>query len=107
VTPGRERDHYLQYCRAQLFAARNRRAEALAIVRQLEETAESNMSVAALVGRVYLTLGDRDRAFEWLNRGLDAGGIFLFYKDAPFWDPVRTDQRFVKLLQQMGLPGSG
>ncbi len=107
VTPGRERDHYLQYCRAQLFAARNRRAEALAIVRQLEETAESNMSAAVLVGRVYLTLGDRDRAFEWLNRGLDAGGIFLFYKDAPLWDPVRTDQRFVKLLRQMVLPGSG
>ena len=75
-----------------LFAARNRRAEALAIVRQLEEAAESNMSVAVLVGRVYLTLGDRDRAFEWLNRALDAGGIFLFYKDAPSWDPVRTDQ---------------
>ncbi len=104
VTPGRENDHYLRYSRALLLAAQNRRAEALGIVQQLEEIADSNMSVAALIGQVYLALGDRDRTFEWLNHGFDAGGIFFFYKDSAIWDPVRTDPRFVELLGRMGVP---
>ena len=96
----------MRFCRAMIFAAQDRRADAMAIVRGLEEASATNMSVANLVGRVYLALGDHDRALEWMTRAFDAGGIFIFWKDAPLFDPIRKDRRFVELLGRMGLPSS-
>ena len=106
VTPGREREPNMRFCRAMIFAGQDRRADAMAIVRGLEEASASNMSVANLVGRLYLALGDHDRALEWMTRAFDAGGIFIFWKDAPLFDPIRKDRRFVELLGRMGLPTS-
>jgi tetratricopeptide (TPR) repeat protein len=104
VTPGREHEPNMRYCRALIYAAHGRRPEALAIVRELEEATAANMSVANLVGRIYLALGDRDRALEWMTRAFEAGGIFIFWKDAPLFDPIRKDRRFVELLGKMRLP---
>lgn len=104
LTPGRERDLYLQFSRALLFAAQKRSADALAIAATLEEAARSNMASGHLIARIHLATGDRDRAFEWMNRTLDAGAVPIFYKDSPLWDSVRTDQRFVALLRRMGVP---
>ncbi|MEK6325196.1 MAG: serine/threonine-protein kinase [Acidobacteriota bacterium] len=43
-------------------------------------------------------------ALTWLERGLAAGAIGLFYKDEPVWDTIRSDGRFGDLLRRMGLP---
>ena len=43
-------------------------------------------------------------AFTWLERGLAAGAIGVFYKDEPVWDPIRSDPRFPDLLRRMGTP---
>ena len=91
LIPGRERDPYLQFCRAMLFAAQKRSTDALAIAATLEETARANMASGHLIARIHLASGDRDRAFEWMNRALDAGAVPNYYKDAPLGDSVRTD----------------
>jgi hypothetical protein len=43
-------------------------------------------------------------AFSWLDRGMTAGSIGIFYKDEPIWDPIRSDRGFAELLQHMGVP---
>ena len=52
------------------------------------------------VGQSYLQLGDRDRAFLWLARGVEAG---CFWADSlpvdPLLDDIRGDPRFPELLK--------
>ena len=56
------------------------------------------------VARVYVTLGDFESAFEWLERGYTArsrGMIFL--KGQHSWDPIRNDERFQDLMGRMNM----
>ena len=56
------------------------------------------------IAESYLLLGDRDRAFVWLNRAYEAHSGLLFLKVDPGWDPIHSDPRYADLLNQMGLP---
>ena len=56
---------------------------------------------------VYLGLGEKDKAFEWLNKAFDAGDVHLIYLPVdPKWDEYRSDRRFVDLLARCGFPAS-
>jgi serine/threonine-protein kinase len=53
---------------------------------------------------IYTGLGDRDRAFEWLEKAYeDHSWVMLYLKVDPFFDPLRSDPRFADLLRRMGL----
>ncbi len=56
------------------------------------------------VAMVYASLGDRDRAFEWLERAVDAHDSIVFSLHYPEFRPLRTDPRFGALLDRLGLP---
>ncbi len=50
-------------------------------------------------------LGERDQAFEWLDRAeKDREGALLWLKVLAQWDPLRPDPRFGALLKRIGLP---
>ncbi len=54
---------------------------------------------------VYLGLGDRDHAMEWLRRAVRERSQFLvFLKGHPMLDPLRSDPRFQALLRELGIP---
>jgi len=56
------------------------------------------------VARVYVTLGDFESAFEWLERGYAArsrGMIFLNGQHS--WDPIRNDSRFQDLMGRLNM----
>ena len=56
------------------------------------------------VAYVFLTLGDINSTFEWLERGYDArlrGMMFLNVQSA--WDPIRDDIRFQDLIRRLDL----
>ena len=54
---------------------------------------------------VYLGLGDRDHAMEWLRRAVRERSQFLvFLKGHPMLDPLRSDARFQALLRELGIP---
>ena len=56
---------------------------------------------------VYLGLGERDKAFEWLNKAFVARDVHLIYLPVdPKWDAYRSDRRFVDLLAKCGFPTS-
>ncbi len=53
---------------------------------------------------VYHGLGDRDSAFEWLEKGFEARDPKLtFLKVDPRWNDLRSDPRFISLIGRMNL----
>ena len=71
-------------------------------IRQRVKKDELGAYSAALV---YAGLGEKDQAFEWLERAYedrDQGMVFL--KVDPPLDPLRSDPRFQDLLRRMNFP---
>ena len=54
---------------------------------------------------VYIGLGDKDRAFAWLEKAYQERSYFMAnLKVRPIAHPLRSDPRFDDLLRRMGLP---
>lgn len=51
----------------------------------------------------YAVLGEKDNAFEWMEKLYEARKLGYLKVD-PAFDPLRSDPRFVDLLRRMGLP---
>ena len=99
----RKDDSLLIYDTGMIYAGQGERAEALQIIKEMEEMSGSGLSQSYWIARIYSALGDKEQAFMWLERALAAGAIGAFYKDDPVWDPIRSDQRFPDLLRRMGI----
>jgi eukaryotic-like serine/threonine-protein kinase len=57
------------------------------------------------VADFYVQLGDKDKAFEWLEKAYaqkDSGLTFL--KVEPRWDALRSDPRYADLVRRIGFP---
>ena len=58
-----------------------------------------------LIAAVYVNLGDRDKAFEWLKQAYEERSPYLLaLKVDQKWDPIRQDPRFRALVAKIGLP---
>jgi TolB-like protein len=54
------------------------------------------------LAKAYAVLGDRDRAFQWLDRARQDGTMWLIWlKVDPEWAPLRGDPRFTVLLESL------
>jgi adenylate cyclase len=100
----RKNDPILIYDTGMVYAAQGKRAEALQTIKELEEMSGPSLSQVHWIAKIYATLNEKELAFSWLERGLAAGAIGLFYKGEPVWDPIRSDPRFTDLLRRMGIP---
>lgn len=94
----------LIYSTGMVYAAQGRRAEALQVIKELEQMSGPSLKLAHLIARIYALMNEKELALAWLERGLEAGAIPIFFKDAPVWDPMRSDPRFRDLLQRIGIP---
>ena len=57
------------------------------------------------VAEAYLGVGDKDRAFEWLEKAYaEHSPDLVGLKTEPRLDVLRTDPRFANLMQRVGLP---
>jgi TolB-like protein len=53
----------------------------------------------------YSSLGDKDRAFAWLDKAVEQRNWMIIYlKRDDVWNPLRSDPRFTALLRRVGLP---
>jgi serine/threonine protein kinase/tetratricopeptide (TPR) repeat protein len=78
-------------------AARQRLAEA----KELSKTVYMPYYIAA----VHAALGEKDQAWEWLDRAYkDHDGTLVWLKVDPWFDPLRSDPRFADLVRRVGLP---
>jgi tetratricopeptide (TPR) repeat protein len=57
------------------------------------------------IARVYAFRGEKDRAFEWLNRAYEARDEDLYFmKDDPLFKNLEGDSRYKAFLRKMNLP---
>ncbi len=69
--------------------------------KEYEQGYESAFGIAV----IYARLGDKDRAFEWLEKSFAAHEEDLIYlKIEPAFDGLSSDPRFQDLLRRVGLP---
>ena len=87
-----------------VYAAQGKRAEALQVIKELEEMSGASLSEAHWIAKIYAILNEKELAFSWLERGLATGAIGSFYKDDPVWDSIRDDPRFAALVGKMVVP---
>jgi TolB-like protein/Tfp pilus assembly protein PilF len=58
-----------------------------------------------LYALIYAALGDKDRAFAFLNQSVEQRVHWLFWLNRdPRWGPLRSDPRFQALARRVGLP---
>jgi hypothetical protein len=61
-----------------------------------------NSSFVPEIATIYVALGDRDQAMDWLEKGYEERfnpGVLL----RPGFDPVRSEPRFKDLMRRIGL----
>jgi Flp pilus assembly protein TadD len=89
---------------AYLHARMGNRAEAQReLAKSLELSEGKDVSLGA-VALTYAALGDREKAFSWLEKAYVAKSSFL--TTLKFWtvfDPIRSDARFTDLVRRVGL----
>jgi serine/threonine protein kinase/Tfp pilus assembly protein PilF len=86
------------------YAVAGRRAEALASLEELRRLSGQRHISPFYLGLIYTGLGDKDRAFEMLNKAYSERSERLVWINVdPRFDRLRTDTRFIDLLQRIGL----
>lgn len=90
-------------------ALAGRQPEAREVLAELQAMLQRGQYVSPYRFAVlYTGLGDKDAAFEWLNRAYDEQDVLLVYVNInPVSDTLRQDPRFVELLRRMRLGAGG
>ena len=72
---------------------------------ELEERSDRGYVPPCFFAWMHAGLGDRDRAFEWLERAYEQRetGLVKLQVD-PDWDTLRDEPRFQELLRRMEFP---
>ena len=86
------------------YGVTGKRAEAIAIVKELEEKYAKKESNGMFIAAVYAGLGEKDKAFEWLEKDFQTKGEVSNIRWAIPYESLRDDPRFRDLLKRMGLP---
>jgi tetratricopeptide (TPR) repeat protein len=88
-----------EYAKSGFRGALKREAELV------EEASKHTYIDPALLASIYGMLGDKDKAFAWLEKAYAEKSAFISYiKVARDYDSLRSDPRYTNLLKRMGLP---
>jgi serine/threonine protein kinase/Tfp pilus assembly protein PilF len=86
------------------YALSGRKADARKVIAQLNDASKVHYVPASLLAEIHAALGDRDKAFSWLEKAYEEHDSFLVrLKVEPALDPLRSDKRFGELLHRMSL----
>jgi len=87
------------------YGLANRKAEANKVLDELLKLNETRYVTPAALVNLYIGLGDKDKAFEWLEKAFQERSNYVAYlKVFPIADPLRSDPRYADLLRRVGLP---
>ncbi len=61
---------------------------------------------SGVIAEIYVQLGQKDKAFQWLEKGVQGREIWQrqSLKVEPAFDPLRSDPRYKEILKKMNLP---
>ena len=89
------------------YALSGRRAEAQKALDRLNELSKQKYVPAAYRVMIYVGLGEKDKALDWLEKSYEeryiVGDATVDIKVDPVFDPLRSDPRFEDLLRRMNL----
>lgn len=88
---------------ARAWVALGKRSEAETLLSELKRRSGPGHSYGSEIAVIYASLGDRDQAMQWLEKGFEERfnpGVLL----RPGFDPLRSDPRFQDLVRRVGLP---
>ncbi len=89
---------------ARAYVAVGKRSGAEKLLSDLKKRSSPAYSNAPEIAIIYVSLGDKDQAMNWLEKGYEERfnpGVLL----RPGFDPIRSDPRFQTLLRRIGLSG--
>jgi adenylate cyclase len=94
----------LQVVRAGMLGASGDKTTAHRMLEEIEARFAIPPGGRGLLALAFMLAGDNDRAFTWLERGIDErDNTVIGLKVNPAWDPIRSDPRYHRLLQRMNL----
>jgi len=85
------------------YAVAGRRAEALKVLDKLTQLSKQMHVPPSYMAAIHVGLVEKDKAFEWLEKGYEERSIGFGINPDPIWDPLRSDPRFADLLRRMNL----
>jgi DNA-binding winged helix-turn-helix (wHTH) protein/TolB-like protein len=81
-----------------------KRSEAQKILDKLTLLPKQKYISPFSIAEIYIGLGEKDRAFEWLEKAYeDRTWLLRILNVEPIFDPIRSDPRFTDLLRRIGL----
>jgi TolB-like protein/DNA-binding winged helix-turn-helix (wHTH) protein/Flp pilus assembly protein TadD len=86
------------------FAAEGRKPDALRIAHELQTMSSKRYVSPYGLARIYASLNDKERTFQWLQAAYDDHAVWMGCLDVdPVFDRYRSDPRFEELLRHVGL----
>ncbi len=90
---------------AYVLARSGRQLEARAMLDELRRISKPRDPAPIRIAFLHIGLGETDRAFEWLDKAIDARDWQVALLNVePAFDTLRSDQRFAALVERVGLP---
>jgi Flp pilus assembly protein TadD len=86
------------------FGVSGARAKAQKVLDELNDLSRRRYVPPEYLAVVYVGLGDKDAAFQWLEKGYAERSMHSWVYPDPRLDPIRADPRFKNLMRRMGLP---
>jgi DNA-binding winged helix-turn-helix (wHTH) protein/TolB-like protein/Tfp pilus assembly protein PilF len=87
-------------------AAQGNRDEALRVLADLQQAARQRHVERQFFAWIYLALGEKEQALQWLEQAYTAHESSMLALGAPLWDSLRNHPRFQALERRMGFPES-
>ena len=85
-----------------IFAKSKKKKEARAILKKLEEAAQEHYISPLNRAKIYLGLGEREKIFEWLEKGFEERAVRLPWLLAdPQFDELRANERFIEVSKKI------
>jgi len=85
------------------YGLAKRTSEAENILREAEEALSRIYVPGTVIAMMHAVLGEKDRAFDELNRAVREGTSMIGVLYEPVFDGLRTDPRFHEILEKIGL----
>jgi len=93
-----------QVIMAHVYAAKGDRAKAEQLLKEITAKSKQGYVCAYEVAHAYIKMGDKKKAYEWLDKGIkDRADCMIWLLAEPWMDPLRGDRRYRELIQYIGL----